>query len=282
MKTELLFKRCTIASIWIGLGGFALLPLLLVLGMSFLKNSPSHLYQWHLTWQHYLALLDPIYIKLAWRSFLLALQVTFFCLLISYPFAFILANSPKKNRALLLLLVIIPFWTSSLLRSYAIIMLIQTNGLLNHVLLNLGIIQHPLHMLYTNAAVIIGLVYNLLPFMILPLYSNMEQLNPELIEAAKDLGANKTQILFRVLLPLTFPGILSGCLLVLLPAMTLFFIPDILGGAKSLLLGNLIQMQFFQSSNWPLGAAISVMLTIFMGILLWFYSRQVNMERQLA
>ena len=193
--------------------------------------------------------------------------------MIGYPFAYIIAQSKPFTKNLLLLLVIVPFWTSSLIRSYAMITLLKTKGLVNSLLLSLGIIHTPLQILYTNTAVIIGLVYNLLPFMILPLFANIERLDRNLLDAARDLGANWLTAFRRVIIPMTLPGILGGCMMVFLPAMTLFYIPDLLGGAKSMLLGNLIQDQFLFSNNWPGGAAISMILTAIMAIILWVYWR---------
>jgi len=171
------------------------------------------------------------------------------------------------------LLVIVPFWTSSLLRSYAIITIIQAHGILNTLLLKLHVIHAPLQLLYTNTAVLIGLVYNLFPFVVLPLFANMEKMDWRLIEAAQDLGANNITVFFRVILPMTRSGIFSAILLTFLPAMTLFYIPDLLGGAKSLLLGNLIQMEFLEIHNWPMGATVSFALTLIMSVLLLFYFR---------
>lgn len=170
----------------------------------------------------------------------------------------------------------IPFWTSSLIRTYAIMILIKAKGLLNSFLLWLGIIHHPLQLLYSTPAVIIGLIYSLLPFMILPLYSSIEKLDHSLIEAARDLGASKFRVFYKIIIPLTKPGIIGGILLVFLPAMTLFYIPDILGGAKSMLLGNLIENQFLQITNWPLGAATSTLLLVFMTLLILAFWKTIK------
>ena len=206
------------------------------------------------------------------KSFILAGITTFFCLLIGYPFAYIIARIHGQLKNFLLLLVIIPFWTSTLIRSYALIAIIKAKGILNSLLLGLGLIHQPLSILFTNYAVIIGLVYNLLPFMILPIMSNIEQLDQRLVDAARDLGANWFTTLRKIILPLTMPGITAGCILVFLPAMTLFYIPDILGGAKSVLLGNLIQNQFLVTQNWPNGSAFSIILTLMLAALLLIYA----------
>ncbi|MEN9916720.1 MAG: spermidine/putrescine transporter rane protein [Pseudomonadota bacterium] len=240
MKVDRLFKGSTISLIWLWLSLFALLPTLLVLITSFLENDPVHLFRWQFSLQNYQALLNPVYFKVFLHSFCVAGLCSLICLLLSYPFAYLLARLDSKYKSLLLFLVIIPFWTSSLIRTYAIISILKAKGLLNTVLLTLGIIHQPLTILYTSTAVIIGLVYSLLPFMILPLYANIEKLDTQFIDAARDLGANTVTTFTRVILPLTLPGIMGGIILVFLPAMSMFYIPDILGGAKSLLVGNLI------------------------------------------
>ena len=248
---------------------FVLIPLTLVVFASFLTSSDTNLLSFPLTLSHYKTLLTPIYIKVFARSLLLASFTTLLCVLIAYPFCFVLIQS--KFKSLLLLLIVIPFWTSSLIRTYSLIAILKANGLINTLLFKLHLISHPLDLLYTNTAVIIGLVYNLLPFMILPLYANMERFDFKLIQEAQDLGAKNITILLRVLLPNTLEGIIAGTTLVLLPAMTLFYIPNILGGAKSILLGNLIQNQFLVLLNWPQGAASSMLLSIILIVLFMFY-----------
>ena len=173
-----------------------------------------------------------------------------------------------------MVLIIIPFWTSALTRTYALMAIFKLKGLLNTSLLYLGIIHDPLQILFTNTAVLIGNVYNLLPFMILPLYANIEKLDPLLIDAARDLGANRFQLFTKIILPLTMPGIIAGILLVFLPAMTLFYVSTLLGDSKQLLLGNLIQNQFLSMHDWPGGSATSIVLTVLMLLLLLFYRRR--------
>ncbi|MBB71880.1 MAG: spermidine/putrescine ABC transporter permease [Legionellales bacterium] len=281
MKPDTYFKRfsVTVVSLWLGL--FALGAFLLVISVSFLSHSNDELITGPITLANYAALADMIYVKIFLRSLLLAGSCTVMSLVLGYPFAYLLARAPEKIKNTLLLLVIIPFWTSSLVRSYAIVALLKAQGILNTVLLSLGIIHQPLQLLFTDTAVMIGLVYNLLPFMILPLYANLERFDMNLVDAAKDLGASSWRILTRIIIPISMPGIMAGCILVLLPAMTLFYIPDLLGGAKSILLGNLIQMQFLSAHNWPLGAALSVVLTAFTGILVLVYRRySTEQDRQ--
>ncbi|MGL6624814.1 spermidine/putrescine ABC transporter permease PotB [Aeromonas jandaei] len=252
---------------------FVFLPNLMIIGVSFLTRDESELIAPLFTLSNYGRLLDPLYFEVLLHSLWLALLATSICLLVGYPFAWLLAHLPARIRPLLLFLVVVPFWTNSLIRTYALKVLLGTRGLINGWLLDLGLIERPLQMMYTEVAVIIGLVYVLLPFMVLPLYSSIEKLDGRLLEAARDLGANGWQRLVRIILPLTLPGIIAGCLLVFLPAMGMFYVSDLLGGAKHLLIGNLIKTQFLNSRDWPFGAAISVMLTVLMALLVYCYWR---------
>lgn len=273
MKRKNYFKLFSVTIIWFWLALFALIPNLLVFITSLLEQGDSELIRLQVTLLNYIALFDSVYVKIFLESFYIAGFCTIICLIVGYPFAYILARVQSQYKNILLFLVIIPFWTSSLIRTYAIVAILKTNGILNSFLLWLGIIQQPLHLLYTSTAVMVGLVYSLLPFMVLPLYANIEKLDLRLLDAARDLGANKFIIFLKIILPLTMPGILAGSMLVLLPAMSMFFIPDILGGSKSLLIGNLIQNQFLAARNWPVGSAVSVVLTLLMGVMLLIYWR---------
>jgi spermidine/putrescine transport system permease protein len=276
------FKTSAISIVYLWLFLFALCPLLCILIFSFLQHDADHFYLWKFTLDNYRTLFTLPYLKVFWRSLQLSFWVTIICLILGYPFAYFLTKLSDRIKPLMALFVVIPFWTSSLLRSFAIITVIQANGILNTILLHLHIIHVPLQLLYTNIAVLIGLVYNLLPFVILPLFANMEKLDVRLLEAAQDLGANKVVIFFRIILPLTRSGIFSAVLLTFLPAMTLFYIPDLLGGAKSLLLGNLIQIQFLTARNWPMGSAVGLSLTVLMSLLLWYYFRSTPKNQREA
>lgn len=180
-------------------------------------------------------------------------------------------------RPLLLFLLIVPFWTNSLIRIYGLKIFLSTKGYLNEFLLWLGVIDTPIRIMFTPSAVIIGLVYILLPFMVMPLYSSIEKLDRPLLEAAKDLGASKLQTFIRIIIPLTMPGIIAGCLLVMLPAMGLFYVSDLMGGAKNLLIGNVIKSQFLNIRDWPFGAATSITLTLVMGLMLLIYWRAARL-----
>lgn len=269
-----LFKLSAIASILGWLIVLALVPLLLIVAVSFLSiGQGDRIVQLPFSLNAYQQLLQPIFLTVLARSLLVSAITTVLCLLFGYPFAYCLTRLPQSWRQLMLFLLIIPFWTSSLIRAYAMITILKARGLLNQTLLHLGIIHQPLHILYTPAATQIGLVYSLLPFMVLPIYSVLEKLDWNLVDAAHDLGASRLQIFIRIVLPLSRSGILSGVLLVFLPAMTIFYIPKVLGGARSMLLGNLINNQFLQAQNWPLGSALSVALTVLMLLMLGFYYR---------
>ncbi len=267
------FKSTSLFLVWTWLVIFAFVPFCLVLLTSFMSHDENHLIQFPLTFANYLNLNDSLYFHIFAQSFLLAFNATFFCLLLGYPFAYLISRLSTRIKSFFVLLIIIPFWTSSLIRSYAMIAILKAKGLLNSFLLGMGLIHTPLPILYTNTAVIIGLIYNLLPFMILPILTNIERLDSRLIDAARDLGAGRVTIFRRIVLPLTLPGIVAGCILVFLPAMTLFYISDILGGAKSVLVGNLIQRQFLIMHNWPAGAATSIVLTALLALLILLYRK---------
>jgi spermidine/putrescine transport system permease protein len=271
VKTRESFKLIAVGTIWLWLIAFALLPNLLVAVASVLERGADEFVVFAVTLDSYRRLLDPLYLGVLLDSLYLAAATTLLCLLLGFPFAYLLVRLPVRWRSLLLVLVIIPFWTSSLVRTYAMVIILKTNGLLNQILLGLGLIAEPLELLYTEPAVIAGMLYALLPFMILPLYAALEKLDRRLIEAARDLGAGRVTIFRRIILPLTLPGIIAGCMLTFLPALGMFYVADLLGGAKTLLVGNLIRDQFLSARDWPFGAAASVMLTVLMGLLLWGY-----------
>ncbi|PML15469.1 spermidine/putrescine ABC transporter permease PotB [Vibrio breoganii] len=252
---------------------FVLVPNVMIIGTSFLTRDEANLIELTFTLDNYARLMDPLYAKVLWHSFYMAIIATFMCLIIGYPFAYIVAKMPPKWRPFMLFLVIVPFWTNSLIRTYGLKIVLGTQGILNKSLMAIDIIDKPMRIMYTETAVMIGLVYILLPFMILPLYSAIEKLDYTYIEAAKDLGANKLQTFTRVVLPLTMPGIIGGCLLVLLPALGMFYVSDLLGGAKNLLIGNVIKSQVLNARDWPFGAATSIALTLAMAIMLYAYYR---------
>lgn len=211
------------------------------------------------TGENFIRLWDPLYGEILWRSLWIAAVATALCVIIAFPMALFIARSgPRKN--LYLSLVILPFWTSFLIRTYAWMFLLRDTGLINTVLQALGIIKDPLPMLYNNGAVILGLIYGFLPFMVLPIYATLERLDPAYAEAAADLGARPLQTLWRITLPLCAPGIRAGAILVFVPCLGTYITSDLLGGSKTILVGNLVQNQFTDARDWPFGAAASVVL----------------------
>jgi spermidine/putrescine transport system permease protein len=269
---------------WLLLGLCLLVPLALLFGMSLHARgtyggvSPVEDWGEHLAsgraFAQYSRALDPLYLGIAWRSVWMAVVTTLVTLLIGFPMAAWLALlAPARWKGLLLGLVVVPFWTSFLVRTYAWMFLLRSEGLVNHLLLGLGWTDRPLQLLFTEGAVLLGLVYGELPFMILPLYASLEKLDPTLLEAAADLGAGRAATLFRVILPLAVPGIVAGSLLVFIPSLGQFVVSDLLGGARSVLLGNLVQNQFAVARNQPFGAALAFQLVAAVLLLLFLYAR---------
>ncbi|MCL1477221.1 spermidine/putrescine ABC transporter permease PotB [Marinobacter sp. M3C] len=263
------FKTAVLVLVWGWLLFLVLAPNLLVVGASVMTRDPSTFIALPLNLDAYRQLFNPLYLDVFLHSLWMATLTTAICLLIGYPFAWALSKVQKRRQMLLIFLLIIPFWTNSLVRVYALKLILAANGLLNSALLWLGWISEPLQMLYTQGAVIIGLVYLLLPFMILPLYAVFDDLRQDVLLASHDLGAGRFATFTNVIIPLTLPGVLAGVMLVLLPAMGLFFVPDILGGSRNLLVGNVIKNQFLDARNWPFGAAASIVLTLTMALLMF-------------
>jgi spermidine/putrescine transport system permease protein len=239
---------------------FFLLPTAIVFAYSFARRGPYGAVAWAFTLENYARLFDWLYIRVFLVSVWLALLTTVICLVIGYPFAFVIARSPRRWRNALLVLVLIPFWTNFLVRTYAIMLLLRADGLINNALQWLGLIDRPLSLLFTPFAVVLGLVYGYLPFMILPIYASIEKFDFTLVEAAQDLGANAWHVFWRVLLPLTLPGVLAGSILVFIPSVGAFVTPDLLGGGKVVMIANLINQQFLTVRHWPFGSAISFVL----------------------
>lgn len=264
--------------IWLGLMVF--IPNLLVLLASFLSKDPKYFLSLPLNLENYKELFDTVLFGVILKSLNIAFFTTVFCLVVGYPFAYFIARAPKEWRSLFLMLIIVPFWTNSLIRNYALISILSTNGLLNTFLLKIGVISQPIQILYSDWAVFIGMSYTLLPFMILPLYATLEKLDQNLLEAARDLGAGSLAAFFKVVVPLSFPGIVAGCIMVFLPALSLFYVSDILGGANSTVIGSVIRNKFMIARDWPVGSAISVILTVFMLFLLKFYYKSGNSEEE--
>ena len=265
------FRRLVISLTLGWLAVMVVAPHLLVLATSFMTADIQHLAVWPLSLDGYAKVFQPIYFDVFLHSLWLSAVATALCLLIGYPFAFILARQKPVWRNVLLVLMMLPFWTNSLIRTYAIKIILGKKGLVNTLLVGTGIVDEPLSLLYTEFAVIFGLVYILLPFMVLPLMASFEQLSKEYVEAARDLQANAWQRFWHIYLPLTSPGIVAGCLIVFLPAMGMFYVADLLGGSTNLLLGNVIKNQFLVVRDWPFGSAFSVTLIVMMALMLVVY-----------
>jgi len=268
------FWAIGLGSVWLTL--FVFVPNLLVVITSFLTRDPVATLGLPVNGSNYIRTLDMLYLQVLWDSLRMSLKAMLICLLIGYPFAMCVAKLPKKWQPIVLFLVILPFWTNSLVRTYALQFLLGQQGVVNNVLLAFGFIKEPLQLIYTEFSVIVGLCYILIPFMILPLYSALEKLDLRLHQAAQDLGAGPWSRFWRITVPLTSPGIIAGCLMVLLPAMGMFYISDLLGGAKNLLLGNIIKTQFLVTRDWPFGSALSVLLIALLGFMLWLYYKAAS------
>jgi len=256
--------------VWMGI--FFLIPLGLVFAISFASRGTYGGIVWEFTSANYLDLLHPLYGKILAQSMGYASLTTAICFVLGFPLAYVIARSPVRWQPVLLLLVMLPFWTNFLVRTYAWMILLRNDGLINRFLMELGVVDVPLELLYTPTAVVIGLVYGYLPFMVLPLYVSVERLDPLLIEAAWDLYASRWAIFTRVILPLTKPGIVGGCILVFIPSIGSFITPDLLGGARSMMIGNLIQHEYLVVRDWPLGSAVSfVLMAVVMAAVLLYY-----------
>ncbi|MEG1609708.1 MAG: ABC transporter permease subunit [Bilophila sp.] len=280
------FRFFSIGSTALWLVLFALLPNLGLLAVTVLTRGEQDFILPQLTLSNYIRLFDPTFLKILWDSLWLATASTLACLLVGYPFAYRIARAGARLKPWLLLLVIIPFWTNSLIRTYALILILKANGLISLLLMSLGLTTRPVSLMYGEFAVFVGILYTFLPFMVLPLYASIEKLDSRLLDAARDLGAGSLQAFWHVTLPLTLPGIVAGSMLVFLPSLGAFYIPEILGGAKGMLIGNFIKNQFLVARDWPLGAAASTILTLLLALLIVVYrvaNRRVeNKEKSVA
>ena len=252
---------------------FVVGPLVYMAAISFATNKEGYGVLWRFTTENYRKILDPVYLETFQQSLKLAFSSTLSIMLLGYPFGYFMAKLSDRRKKRMMLLLVIPFWVNSLIRLYGWIIILQTKGALNGFLLKLGLIEKPLKMLYSYPAVLLGMIYTLLPFMILSVYSSAEKMDWSLVEAAMDLGATPAQAFFSVTLKMTLPGLLSGMILTFIPSMGLFFIADILGGNKIVLVGSLIQDQMSRGSNWPFAAALAVILTFLTTLIIYLYRK---------
>lgn len=257
---------------------FVIAPLIYVGFMSFMTRGTYGGIEYKFTLENYKTIFDPLYFKVILNSIGIALSSSIICIFIGYPFAHYLTKQPIKKRGVLIMLIMIPFWTSSMVRTYSWVILLHASGIVNKFLMAIGFTNQPLQLLYNDYAVTVGIVYVLLPFAILPLYSSIEKLDKSLIEASNDLGAKPYKTFIKVTLPLTAPGIFASVILTFIPALGYYFTADVLGGGKTLMIGNLIKNQFTTAKNWPFGAAISLVLIAITILVLYLYSRVGDLD----
>jgi spermidine/putrescine transport system permease protein len=264
-------------TVWLGL--FFLVPLLFILAYSFGTSGIYGGITLGFNPGNYLRVFDPLYLEIVGRTLVIALINTFLCLLLGYPLAYFIAFKGGSRKNLLILLVMIPFWTSLLLRAYAWVVILGGNGIANRALQFLGITDGPVNLIFTPQAVTMGMVYSYLPFMILPLYAALEKFDVRLKEAAQDLGASRWHTFWRVTFPLSMPGVIAGSILVFIPSAGEFVIPNLLGGARTVLVGNLIQQQFLLARDWAFGSALAMMLAALLVGAIMFYVRKVGTDK---
>lgn len=241
---------------------FVAAPILVVVAYMFATRGRFGGVEWTLNLDNFERALDPLYLDVLRSSLGLALLATVISLLIGYPTAYAITKLPRRWRPVALVLVVVPFWTNFLIRIYAWIVLLNSQGVLNDVLLGLGLADQPIGLLYTPGAVVVGLVYAYLPLMILPLYAAIERVDPELMEASSNLGATRTRSFWSVLVPLTLPGAVTGSILVFVPSLGNFVVPELLGGGKTVMVGNLIRDQFLKAQDWPFGAVLAMVVVV--------------------
>lgn len=263
-------------------------PLLIVLIYSFLAPGPYGDVKWEFSTEAWFNVflsrdifdgtisIADAHVSILWRSIKLAVATTIISLIFGFPTAYFIASRPAHIRSVWLFLITIPFWTNMLIRAFAIQEVIRNEGLANTILMKLGVISAPIQMLYTDFAILLGMAYVHLPLMVLPLYASMEKLDFRLVEAGYDLYATRFQVLRRIIIPLVKPGIIAGSILVFIPALSSYVIPRILGGGKNLMIGNLIELQFGQGRNWPLGAALSITLVIIVLAAMLYYVKNAG------
>ncbi|MBR1911214.1 MAG: ABC transporter permease [Treponema sp.] len=252
------------------------IPLVYIVAISFMTKGTKWGIEPHFTFDNYKRVFDPLYIKIFVHSFFVAAVTTVLTLVIGYPFAFCVTFFSKRKQALIMTLLMIPFWTNTLIRVYGWIIILQKKGIINTVFTALNIFKSPHDFLYHQSTVMLGIVYTMLPFMILPVYNAIEKLDRTLIDASSDLGADKVQTFLFVIVPQTFSGIMTGCIMVFMPSIGIYYVSDLLGGANSILLGNLIKNQFFEARNWPFGAALSVIMSILSLALIRLYKKALG------
>ncbi|WP_059048810.1 ABC transporter permease [Paenibacillus senegalimassiliensis] len=259
---------------------FLVVPMLIVVGISFMGRDELGNVVPGFNLESYKLFVDPLYLGIYWDTIVLSVLTTALCLLLSYPLAYYIANAGPRMQTWGLVLITVPFWINFLIRTYAWVLLLRTQGVVNELLLGTGLIHEPLQMLYTKGAVLLGMVYTFIPFMVLPIYVALEQMDKKLLEAASDLGATRWRSFWYITLPQTKSGIMTGSVLVYVSTTGMFVVTDILGGAKSAMISNIIQSQFLGARNWPFGSALSVIFVITSLIMILLFNRAMTSRYQ--
>ncbi|MGN8769380.1 ABC transporter permease [Paenibacillus barengoltzii] len=259
---------------------FLVVPMLIVVGISFMGRDELGNVVLDFNLDAYALFFDPLYLGIYWDTIVLSVLTTALCLLLSYPLAYYIANAGPRMQTWGLVLITVPFWINFLIRTYAWVLLLRTQGIVNEFLLGIGLISEPLQMLYTKGAVLLGMVYTFIPFMVLPIFVALEQMDKRLLEAASDLGASRWKAFWHITLPQTKSGIMTGSVLVYVSTTGMFVVTDILGGAKSAMISNIIQSQFLGARNWPFGSALSVIFVITSLILIALFNRAMTSRYQ--
>lgn len=273
IKSNVISKLVMIGPVTLWLAFLIVIPLLYVFVMSFCSVDESYNVIFKFTLDNYVRLFSVNYLQIYANSLMIAFLTTMICILLAYPFSFIIARTTSKKKVMLYMLVIIPFWTNSLIRIYGWRTFLGTNGGLNIVLQALHVTSEPIEFLFNRGAIVLGMVYALFPFMVLPLYTAIEKLDYSLLEASSDLGAKGVSTFLKVILPLTISGIFAGSIMVFIPCLGYFFVSNILGGGNADVIGNLIERQFKSGNNWPLGAALSIILILITLLLVKLYQK---------
>lgn len=257
---------------WLAL--FFVLPLFVVLVVSFSKRSLLGVVEYDFNLDNYRRVFSElIYLRILWKSVWLAILNTVLCLLVGYPFAFYIARQAPSRQRMLIFLVMIPFWTNFLVRTYALIFIVRDTGFINNILISLGVIDAPLRIMFTQTGVLLGMLYGYMPFAILPLYASIEQLDFNYVQAAQDLGANGLKVFLRIILPLTMPGVVAASIITFIPTLGAYVTPDLMGGGNTFLVGNLLQQQFMTVRDWPFGSALGIILMVMVLAATMFYFR---------
>lgn len=252
---------------------FTIVPLFIIVLFSISDTTQIGQITTDFTLNHYKKIFEPIYLEVFLNSIKISLQSTVICFLLGYPVAYIISKKGVKLRTFLMMFVILPQWTNFLLRTYAWMSILRDKGMINSILISLGVIDEPIKLLYGQGAVLMGMVYNFLPYMILPIYTTLIKIDKRYIEAARDLGANTLTVFRKIIFPLSLPGVISGIIMVFMPAVSTFVISDLLGGGHYMLMGNLIQNQFLAARNWQFGSAISTVLIVIILISMLFLNK---------